>query len=201
MNLRMRKPTTAALAVLALVAAGCGDDDNGDGGKAKAATPAPATSPATTPPEPGVTVPSDAGSKGTSANPAKALKISTDTGSKPKIPKPSGEAPTKLATYDVVKGKGKAVKSGDQITVQYVGATFSGGKEFDASWDRGQPFPLQIGVGMVIPGWDQGIVGMRKGGRRTLVIPSDLAYGPAGSPPAIGPNEPLVFVVDLKGIG
>ena len=83
------------------------------------------------------------------------------------------------------------------MTVQYVGVTFSTGEQFDASWDSGQPFSFQLGGGQVIPGWDRGLKGMRKGGRRELTIPPTLAYGAQGSPPAIGPNETLVFVVDL----
>jgi peptidylprolyl isomerase len=81
--------------------------------------------------------------------------------------------------------------------MQYVGIAFSTGEEFDASWGRGQPFKFKLGQGMVIPGWDKGIVGMRAGGRRQLVIPPDLAYGAQGQPPSIGPNETLVFDVDL----
>ena len=85
--------------------------------------------------------------------------------------------------------------------MQYVGVSFSTGEQFDASWDRGQPFQFQLGAQMVIPGWDQGVAGMKVGGRRRLVIPPDLAYGRQGSPPAIGPSETLVFVIDLVSIG
>jgi peptidylprolyl isomerase len=89
--------------------------------------------------------------------------------------------------------------------VQYVGVSYSNGQEFDASWDRGEPFEFTLGVGQVIPGWDEGVEGMKEGGRRKLTIPADKAYGPQGSPPAIGPNETLVFVIDLvkvtKGTG
>jgi peptidylprolyl isomerase len=94
-------------------------------------------------------------------------------------------------------GKGKRAKKGDEVTVQYVGVSFSTGQQFDASWDSGQPFPFTLGAGMVIPGWDRGVAGMREGGRRMLTIPPDLAYGTAGSPPAIGPDETLIFVVDM----
>ena len=82
------------------------------------------------------------------------------------------------------------------MTVNYVGVAFSTGEEFDASWDRGQPFPVPLGAGEVIKGWDKGLVGMRKGGRRMLTIPPELAYGSEGYPPAIAPNETLVFVID-----
>jgi peptidylprolyl isomerase len=86
------------------------------------------------------------------------------------------------------------------VQVQYVGVSFKTGEQFDASWDRGEPFVFQLGAGQVIPGWDQGIQGMKVGGRRRLVIPPDMAYGSRGSPPSIGPNETLVFVVDLLAV-
>jgi peptidylprolyl isomerase len=124
-----------------------------------------------------------------------------DLSKKPAIPKPSGKAPTKLVIKDIVKGKGIKAKAGEAVTVQYVGVSYDTGKEFDASWDRGQPFTFQLGAQQVIPGWDQGVAGMRVGGRRELTIPPDLAYGAQGSPPAIQPNETLIFVVDLKRIG
>ena len=81
--------------------------------------------------------------------------------------------------------------------MNYVGVSYSNGKEFDSSFDAGAPIELELGAGMVIPGWDQGIEGMKVGGRRQLVIPPALAYGPQGLPPVIGPNETLVFVIDL----
>src|SRR5438045_1428876 len=82
-----------------------------------------------------------------------------------------------------------AARPGDTVTVQYVGANYKGGKQFDASWDRGQPFTFPLGGGQVIPGWDKGVVGMKVGGRRELIIPPALGYGPRGSPPVIKPNE------------
>jgi peptidylprolyl isomerase len=90
--------------------------------------------------------------------------------------------------------------AGDTLMVQYAGVTFSTGEEFDASWNTGEPFTFPLGAGRVIQGWDQGFVGMRRGGRRMLTIPPELAYGAQGFPPAIGPNETLVFVVDLLAI-
>lgn len=127
--------------------------------------------------------------------------ISADLESEPQIPKPSGEAPAELVKRDVVKGKGKAAKAGDTVSVQYTGVAFSTGEKFDASWDRNaEPFQFQLGAGMVIPGWDEGVPGMKVGGRRQLTIPSELAYGAQGSPPAIGPDETLIFVVDLVSI-
>jgi peptidylprolyl isomerase len=128
--------------------------------------------------------------------------ITKNTKKKPEVVPPKGDPPTDLVTEDVVKGKGRKAKAGDQLTMQYVGVSWSNGQQFDASWDRGQPFAFQLGAGMVIPGWDQGLVGMRQGGRRLLVIPPDLGYGVQGTPDgAIAPNETLVFVVDLKKIG
>jgi peptidylprolyl isomerase len=125
----------------------------------------------------------------------------TDTNRKPAIPKPNGSPPRQLQVEDIVKGKGRPARPGDNLTVQYAGVTFSTGTEFDASWNRGEPFTFRLGAGMVIPGWDRGIAGMRKGGRRQLTIPPRLAYGAQGQPPNIGPNETLVFVVDLVRIG
>lgn len=118
---------------------------------------------------------------------------------KPKIAKPTGAPPKKLVVEDLIEGKGPAAKAGDQVRVNYVGVSFKSGKEFDSSFRAGQPFELELGAGMVIPGWDRGLVGMKVGGRRKLTIPPDLAYGDQGSPPAIGPNETLVFVIDLLG--
>jgi peptidylprolyl isomerase len=117
----------------------------------------------------------------------------------PKVTPPSGAAPTKLVVKDLITGTGAEAKAGQTVTVNYVGALFNGGKVFDASWKRSEPFTFPLGKGQVIPGWDQGIPGMKVGGRRELVIPAALAYGAKGSPPTIPPNAPLVFVVDLLG--
>ena len=106
-----------------------------------------------------------------------------------------------LVGSDVVVGKGAEAKEGDKVTVQYVGQLFADGKEFDTSWKKGAaPFQFTLGQGQVIQGWDQGVPGMKVGGRRVLVIPADMAYGSAGSPPTIPANAPLIFVVDLKKI-
>ena len=128
------------------------------------------------------------------------LEISDDLGSKPAVPAPTGAPPTELHTDDVVVGEGKAAKPGDHVMVHYVGVSFSDGRQFDASWDRGTPFGFPLGAGRVIQGWDFGVTGMREGGRRTLVIPPELGYGARGVGP-IGPNETLVFVVDLVKVG
>lgn len=127
--------------------------------------------------------------------------ISEDLSQKPTIGKPSGDPPTELVTEDVVVGTGTAAKAGDTVQMEYVGVSWSTGQQFDASWESGQPFTFQLGAGSVIPGWDQGIVGMKEGGRRLLIIPPELGYGEAGAGGgAIAPNETLVFVVDLKQI-
>ena len=100
---------------------------------------------------------------------------------------------------DIVKGTGAEAKAGQSVTVNYVGVLFNGGKQFDASWKRKEPFTFALGKGRVISGWDQGIAGMKVGGRRELIIPAPLAYGAKGSPPSIPANAALVFVVDLLG--
>ena len=119
---------------------------------------------------------------------------------KPKVAVPKGAPPKKLEVKDLEQGSGATAKSGDAVTVNYVGVNYKTGKEFDASWDRGEPFTFTLGAGEVIPGWDQGVEGMKVGGRRELIIPPELGYGSAGSPPAIPPNETLVFVVDLEAV-
>ena len=123
-----------------------------------------------------------------------------DTTTKPVIPKPTGTPPRRLVKEDVVKGTGPAAKPGDTVTVNYVGMNFSNGQEFDSSWDSGAAFPVQLGAGMVIEGWDKGLVGVKKGGRRMLTIPPEMGYGAEGYPPDIPPNETLVFVVDVVSI-
>src|SRR4051794_29787913 len=125
----------------------------------------------------------------------------SDLNVRPVIPKPHGNAPGTMQVRDVVQGNGKAAEAGDTISVQYVVVSWSTGQQFDSSWDRGkQPFKFKLGSGMVIPGWDQGLVGMRQGGRRELVIPPNLAYGAQGQPPSIAPNETLIFVIDLQKV-
>ena len=97
----------------------------------------------------------------------------------------------------MIKGTGPAAKAGSTVTVQYVGVLYKNGKQFDASWDDGSGKPVSLPLTGVIPGWQQGIPGMKVGGRRELIIPASLGYGAAGSPPKIPPNSPLVFVIDL----
>lgn len=119
---------------------------------------------------------------------------------KPQVTPPKGPPPKKIVTREIEEGSGPAAKAGDQVSVQYVGVNYRSGKEFDASWDRGEPFTFTLGNHEVISGWDIGIKGMKVGGRRELIIPPNHAYGPNGYPPTIPPSETLVFVVDLEAI-
>ena len=120
---------------------------------------------------------------------------------RPIIEKPEGEIPFDLGIEDVVAGDGEEATAGRKVTVHYVGVAFRSGEEFDASWNRGEPFRFTLGEGQVIPGWDQGVGGMRVGGRRKLTIPSAMAYGARGAGNGvIAPHEPLVFVVDLLAV-
>jgi peptidylprolyl isomerase len=119
---------------------------------------------------------------------------------KPTVDRPTGDAPTALQIVDLTVGEGEEAKPGHTVLVHYVGVAFSNGKEFDSSWNRNAPFDFRLGAGEVIQGWDQGVAGMRVGGRRQLTIPSDLAYGQRGAGRDIRPGEHLVFVVDLLGV-
>jgi peptidylprolyl isomerase len=121
--------------------------------------------------------------------------------SKPAVSIPAGEAPPPaLVVEDLADGSGPVASAGADVDVHYVGVAWSTGRQFDASWDRGEPLSFRLGVGQVIPGWDQGVTGMQVGGRRRLTIPPSLAYGSAGAGGVIGPDETLVFVVDLVGV-
>ncbi|MGW2252516.1 FKBP-type peptidyl-prolyl cis-trans isomerase [Kitasatospora sp. NPDC001660] len=120
---------------------------------------------------------------------------------KPEIDFPGGDAPTELQIRDIVVGDGEEAKPGQVVSVRYVGVTFETGEEFDASWNRSpNEFRFPLGAGRVIKGWDQGVVGMKVGGRRELVIPSHLAYGAQSPSPLIPPHSTLIFVVDLLGV-
>ena len=177
--LRLVLTLTAVVSVAGLAA--CGGDDDSSGGEQP-------TEQAKTQTQ-------------TAPSPAEAQEALKDTGQKPAIPKPTGSPPRRLVVEDIVKGKGKAAKKGDTVVVNYVGMNFSNGQEFDASWDRGQPFPVTIGQTQVIEGWTRGLVGMRKGGRRKLTIPPELGYGAGGYPSVIPPNSTLVFEVELLKVG
>jgi peptidylprolyl isomerase len=119
---------------------------------------------------------------------------------KPEVSKPAGDIPFELGVEDIVVGDGDEAVAGKKVSVHYVGVAFSTGEEFDASWNRGQPFSFKLGKGQVIPGWDAGVQGMKVGGRRKLTIPSAMAYGARGAGGVIKPHEPLVFVVDLLAV-
>jgi len=119
---------------------------------------------------------------------------------KPEITIPNEAPPTELVLEDLIEGDGPEAGPGP-VEVHYVGVSWSTGTQFDASWDRGDTFGFRLGAGQVISGWDQGVVGMKLGGRRKITIPPHLGYGASGAGGGIGPNETLVFVLDLLGVG
>jgi len=184
----MRGALLIIAACFALVFAGCGDDSSTTSA-AGDETSAPTQAETTT--QEDSSEPQEESSK-----PVESTKKKT----KPKVGIPDGKPPKQLTGEEVEEGTGPAAKAGDEVTVNYVGVGYKSKKEFDSSWSRNEPFTFTLGSGEVIPGWDSGIEGMKVGGRRTLIIPPELAYGPAGSPPVIGPNETLVFVVDLEAV-
>ena len=172
--MRSRHLIACGLAALSLAATGCGGDGSGASEEDL-----------------------DLGTQETQpAEEAAAPLVGADR-AKPKIKIPAGKPPAKLKSEDLIAGKGAAAKAGQSLSVNYVGVSYSTGKEFDTNFGSGQPFQFDLGAGGVIPGWDQGLEGMKVGGRRKLTIPGDLAYGPQGQPPDIKPNETLVFVIDL----
>ena len=122
------------------------------------------------------------------------------TAEKPEIDFPEGPPPADLEITDITVGSGAEAKAGDQVLVHYVGVAHSTGEEFDASYNRGEPLDFPLGGGRVIAGWDQGVAGMKVGGRRQLVIPPHLAYGDRGAGGVIKPGETLIFVVDLVDV-
>ncbi|MEV0919935.1 FKBP-type peptidyl-prolyl cis-trans isomerase [Streptomyces sp. NPDC049967] len=119
---------------------------------------------------------------------------------KPEIDFPGGEPPADLEIKDIWEGDGPVAQAGQTVSVHYVGVSFSTGEEFDASWNRGTPLQFQLGGGQVIKGWDQGVQGMKVGGRRQLTIPAHLAYGDRGAGGKIAPGETLIFVCDLVAV-
>lgn len=168
----MKLCLTTILLCLAFVAAGCDDDESTTG---------------------------DGSAQSDSAAPAQSAAEASER-SKPKVSVPDGAPPGELVTEDLIEGSGATAKAGDEVTVHYVGVGYDSGEEFDASWYRNEPFTFKLGNGEVIRGWDQGVKGLKVGGQRRLVLPPSLAYGSAGAPPAIGPNETLIFVIDLLKI-
>ena len=119
---------------------------------------------------------------------------------KPEIDFPGPDTPADLVMTDVVEGEGTEATAGSTVSVHYVGVSHSTGEEFDASYNRGTPLEFRLGVGQVISGWDQGVQGMKVGGRRQLVIPPHLGYGDRGAGGVIKPGETLIFVVDLVAV-
>lgn len=179
----LKRPVVAAAAVLlgaTMTLSACGSDNSTDA----AATPEPTAS-------------STGGNSTTSGDAAKAPKVTGSFGEKPTIAKPSGDPPTTLVVKDLTVGKGEAVTDISKTYLwNYAGIAWSDGQTFDSSFDGGESVPFALN--QVIPGWTEGLIGIKPGGRRELVIPADLAYGAAGRP-GIAPNETLVFVVDLIG--
>ena len=119
---------------------------------------------------------------------------------KPKVDIPAGAPPTELVREDIITGTGAEATRGKTVEVHYVGVSWSTKKQFDASWDRGETFDFPLGAGRVIRGWDEGVAGMRVGGRRRLTIPPAMGYGARGAGADIAPNETLVFIVDLLAV-
>ena len=194
----MRKTTTITCAAVALAAAvaGCGSSSSAAPGVQLA-------------PSDGATAATSTAASSTATSSASASATSTTTSStplpaalktKPKVSIPSGPPPKKLVVKDLIKGTGPAATASSTVNVQYVGEVYKGGKQFDASWNDGSGQPVSLPLSGVIKGWQQGIPGMKIGGRRELIIPSALGYGAKGSPPKIPPNSALVFVIDLHGV-
>jgi peptidylprolyl isomerase len=189
----MRKPITLTSALLAVAAtvAGCGSSAAPGVTLAPSAgaTQAAVTSASTT-----------ASATTTSATSTSTTPLPAALNTKPKVVPPKGPPPKKLIVKDLIKGTGPVANPTSTVTVQYVGVLYKGGTQFDASWNAGSGQPTSLPLSGVIKGWQQGIPGMHVGGRRELIIPSSLGYGPSGSPPKIPPNSALVFVIDLHGV-
>jgi peptidylprolyl isomerase len=190
----MRKPITLTCALIAMAAAvaGCGSSSSAAGvqlapsaGATEAAVTSTASSSATTT---------------TSSTSTSTIPLPAALKAKPKVVPPSGPPPKGLVVKDLIKGTGPAATAASTVTVQYVGILYKGGKQFDASWNDGNGQPTTLPLSGVIKGWQEGIPGMRVGGRRELIIPPSLGYGPSGSPPKIPGNATLEFVIDLHGV-
>jgi peptidylprolyl isomerase len=174
----MRRALVVLAAVALLAIAGCGSSSSTTGSTGESESTSTTEAETTT----------STSAEATSSDNAKLTK--------PKVTVPKGPPPKQLVVKDLREGTGATAKAGDEVTVQYVGVDYKTGKQFDASWDRGEPFTFTLGAGEVIPGWDQGVEGMKVGGRRELIIPPELAYGPQ-QVGTIAPNSTLVFVIDL----
>jgi peptidylprolyl isomerase len=188
----MGKGLLTVLACLALLAAGCGSDSSStSSGSAESSTAPQGEETSTAAKEE-----SPAESKAAAKTGEEEAKRKT----KPKVAVPNGPPPEELVIEDLEEGSGPEAKPGDEVTVQYVGVNYKTGKEFDASWDRGEPFTFKLGEGLVVEGWEKGIPGMKPGGRRELIIPPELGYGYARTE-GIPPGSTLIFVVDLISVG
>jgi peptidylprolyl isomerase len=192
------KKTLLAVALTAALTA-CGGSSGGDQDLQSDAGGSPTTAASEGPIGPVA----GSGTTACASAPATQTKVNgtTDLSKKPQIEVPDTPPPCNLVVGDIVEGTGPAAKAGDPLTMKYVGVLYATGKQFDASWDRGQDFPFTLGAGNVIQGWDQGLVGMKQGGRRQLIIPPQLGYGDQGAGADIPPGATLIFVVDLVKIG
>ncbi len=200
---RISMLVTLAAAGLALAACGNSSPTPSNGAAATTTTtaaPSTSSTSSTSSTTGGTTPPSTTVGGGLAAIPAADRSPVGTSGTAPTVTVPAGAPPTQLEAADLIKGSGAAAKAGDNVTVEYVLATYSSRMVIQSSWTS-QPFSFTLGEGQVIPGWDQGVVGMQVGGRRELIIPPSLGYG-ANSPGAgIAANDTLVFVVDLQKIG
>lgn len=189
--MKLRAIFIALIVVTALAFVGCGsssDSSNSSGEKSGASTAESS----------GSSTKTGEGSEESAESVPKASPNAKKT--KPIVTVPKGISPKSFAIKEIEEGTGPEAKAGDKVTVQYVGVGFKTEKEFDSSWSRNEPFTFTLGAGEVIKGWDRGVQGMKVGGRREMLIPASLGYGATGSPPKIGPNEALIFTVDLLSV-
>jgi FKBP-type peptidyl-prolyl cis-trans isomerase len=187
----MGKGLLIILACLALLVAGCGSDSASTSSSSAESSPAPKGEESSTVAK----EESPAESKAAAKKGEEKAKKKT----KPKVSVPGGPPPEELAIKDLEEGSGPEAKPGDEVTVQYVGVNYRTGKQFDASWDRGEPFTFKLGEGLVVEGWEKGIPGMKPGGRRELIIPPELGYGYRRTE-GVPPGSTLIFVVDLVSV-
>ncbi|NKY49210.1 FKBP-type peptidyl-prolyl cis-trans isomerase [Nocardia vermiculata] len=185
----------AAAAAAALALTACGSDD--DAGTAASATGAASSTAAASAPTAAPAAPAPSHGRECTADD---IGVTGDFGAAPTITIPDDcDPPTQLVTKDLVEGSGPEAQPGQQLEMNYSLVTWSDKKKLDSSFDRGETFPLPLGAGQVIPGWDQGLVGIKEGGRRLLIIPPELGYGAGGQ--GVKPNETLVFVTDAVKVG
>jgi peptidylprolyl isomerase len=194
----MKRMALILLACLGLVGAGCGGSSSSDSdptGSSESNAAAEAASTEATDTE-ATTTESSLAPKDLTPSPSK---IETDK-KEPKVTVPKGVSTTKLTFREIEEGTGAEAKSGDTLTVHYVGAGFKTKEKFESTWEDKKPYTFVLGNGEVLPGLEQGLEGMKAGGRREIVVPAKLGYGAEGVQPAIGPNEALVFVIDLLAV-